>query len=414
MVTGASTADLAVILIDARKGVLTQTRRHSYLVSLLGIRHVVLAINKLDLVDYSQEVVRPDRGRLPRVRRRDRARRRRRASRCRRCAATTSPSPAPQHALVRRPDAARSPGDRSRSTTRRRTGRSGCRCSGSTVPNLDFRGFVRHDRRAARCDPATGCGCCRPAARARSRGSSPSDGDLDRGGRRRSRSPSRSTDEIDVSRGDVLASARDAAGGGRPVRGARRLDVRASRCCRAGRTCSSSAPAPCTATVAQPKYKVNVNTLEHTAATHAGAQRDRRRAPQPATGRSPFDPYADNRDMGGFILIDRLTNDTVGAGLLHFALRRAEQRPAGRPSRSTRQARAALKGHQPCVVWFTGLSGAGKSTIANLVEQRLHADGRAHLPARRRQRPARPQPRPRLHRGRPRREHPPGRPRWRG
>ena len=88
-----------------------------------------------------------------------------------------------------------------------------------------------------------------------------------------------------------------------------------------------------------------------------------------------FDPYTDNREMGGFILIDRLTNDTVAAGMLHFALRRSTN-ISWQAIEVDKRAHGSLKGHQPCVVWFTGLSGAGKSTIANLVERRLHADGR--------------------------------------
>jgi bifunctional enzyme CysN/CysC len=87
-----------------------------------------------------------------------------------------------------------------------------------------------------------------------------------------------------------------------------------------------------------------------------------------------FDPYAENRDMGGFVLIDRLTNATVGAGMLHFALRRS-QNVHWQAIDVDKAAHAELKGHQPCVVWFTGLSGAGKSAIANLVEKRLHALG---------------------------------------
>jgi bifunctional enzyme CysN/CysC len=123
----------------------------------------------------------------------------------------------------------------------------------------------------------------------------------------------------------------------------------------------------------------------------------------------PFAPYADNRDLGGFILIDRFTNNTVGLGLIHFALRRAsnihwQALDVDRHTRGLdRRARS-----RP-VLWFTGLSGSGKSTVANIVEKRLTAMGTAHLPARRRQCPPRPEPRPRLHRCRPGGEHPPRR-----
>jgi bifunctional enzyme CysN/CysC len=126
-------------------------------------------------------------------------------------------------------------------------------------------------------------------------------------------------------------------------------------------------------TIGPPKYKVNVNTLEHVAAKTLALNEvgvcnvsvDRPIA---------FDPYVANRDMGGFVVIDRVTNDTVGAGMIHFALRRADN-VHWQALDVTKGAHAALKGHRPCVVWFTGLSGAGKSTIANLVEKRLHALG---------------------------------------
>jgi bifunctional enzyme CysN/CysC len=129
-----------------------------------------------------------------------------------------------------------------------------------------------------------------------------------------------------------------------------------------------------TATVAQPKYKVNVNSLEHVAARTlelneigvCNLSLDRPVA---------FDPYAINRDMGGFILIDRYTHNTVAAGLLHFALRRADN-VHWQAITVDKQARSVIKGQRGCVVWLTGLSGAGKSTIANIVEQKLHAMGR--------------------------------------
>jgi bifunctional enzyme CysN/CysC len=127
------------------------------------------------------------------------------------------------------------------------------------------------------------------------------------------------------------------------------------------------------ASLSRPKYRVDVNTLEHAAATTLALNEigicnlslDRPIA---------FDPYAENRDMGGFVLIDRLTNATVGAGMLHFALRRS-QNIHWQHLEVDKAAHAELKGHRPCVVWFTGLSGAGKSSIANLVEKRLHALG---------------------------------------
>ena len=129
-----------------------------------------------------------------------------------------------------------------------------------------------------------------------------------------------------------------------------------------------------TATSATPKYKVNVNTLEHLAAKTLDLNEIgvcNLSFDQPIA----FDPYKENRDTGGFIMIDRLTNNTVGAGLLHFALRRS-QNIHWQAIDVNKQAHATLKGQKPCVLWFTGLSGAGKSTIANLVEKKLHALGK--------------------------------------
>ena len=121
-----------------------------------------------------------------------------------------------------------------------------------------------------------------------------------------------------------------------------------------------------------------------------------------------FDPYAENRKTGSFIIIDRFTNRTVGAGMIAFGLRRGTN-IHWQPLLIGKAERAALKHQKPAIVWFTGLSGAGKSTIANIVEQRLHARRPPHHAARRRQRPPRAQPRSRLHRSRPGGEHPPRR-----
>ena len=128
------------------------------------------------------------------------------------------------------------------------------------------------------------------------------------------------------------------------------------------------------ATVTKPKYKINVNTLEHLAAPTLELN-DIGVCNLHLDQMVPFDPYTLNRDTGGFILIDRLTNQTIGAGLLHFALRRS-QNIHWQALEVDKAARTALNGHRPCVVWFTGLSGAGKSTIANIVEQKLHTLGR--------------------------------------
>jgi bifunctional enzyme CysN/CysC len=142
-----------------------------------------------------------------------------------------------------------------------------------------------------------------------------------------------------------------------------------------GRTYSMKlGPKTVAATIAPLRYRINVNTLEHLAAERLELNEIgvcELELDQPIA----FDPYVENRETGGFILIDRLTNDTVGAGMLRFALRRAQSIHIQHVD-VDKAARARLKGQRPCVVWLTGLSGAGKSTIANLVEKRLHAMGR--------------------------------------
>jgi bifunctional enzyme CysN/CysC len=368
MVTGASTADLAVILIDARRGVLTQTRRHSYLVQLLGIRQVVVAINKLDLVDYSQEVY-------------DRIEAEYRAFAAE--IGLTDITCIPMSALRGDNIVERSPHtpwyqgptlmgrlETADVEDDRQSAPFRMPVQWVNRPNLDFRGFsgaivggtVRLGD-AVRVVPA---GTTSTVTRIVSL-----DGDLEQAVNGQSVTITLA-DEVDCSRGDVLCAADSPAGSadgfeahivwmgeqemlpGRPYLvkiGARTVG----------------------ATLEQPKYQVNVNTLEHTAAPTlhlneigvCNLHLDRPIA---------FDPYAENRDMGGFIVIDRMTNNTVGAGLLHFALRRSDN-VHWQAVEVDKAAHVALKGHRPAVVWFTGLSGAGKSTIANLVEKRLHAAG---------------------------------------
>ncbi len=369
MVTGASTADAAVILIDARKGVLTQTRRHSYIVSLLGIRHIVLAINKMDLVDYSQSIfetiVQEYRDFAQQI-------------------GLNDITPIPLSALK---------GDNMLELSSRTPWYRGPTLLGYLEdlqidddlqskpfrmpvqwvnrPNQDFRGFAG----------AIASGVVRVGDTLRALPSGrqsrvarivTKDGDLEQAVAGQSITITL-TDEIDVSRGDVLAASTSPPAvadqfqatviwmheepmlPGRPYllkMGARTL----------------------TGSITAPKYKVNVNTLEHLAARQlelneigvCNISLDRAVA---------FDPYVDNRELGSFVLIDKLSNDTVGAGLLSFALRRAEN-IHWQALDVNKQARAALKGQRACVLWFTGLSGSGKSTVANLVEKRLHALGR--------------------------------------
>ncbi len=369
MVTGASTADLAVILIDARKGVLTQTRRHSYLVSLMGIRHVVLAVNKMDLVDWSKDIFDtivaeyrdfaaqiglPDFLALPisglkgdNIATRSEA-------------APWYPGPAlMDHLETVEIDA-------------ERRARAPFRMSVQWVnrPNADFRGFSGQ----------ISGGGTRPGQRIRVAPSGQTstiarivtlDGDLDEAVAGQSVTLTLA-DEIDCSRGDVIAAADT------PPEAADQFETTliwmAEDRLLPGRPYWLKLGARLvSAQVTSIKYKVNVNTLEHLAGkvlelneiAVCNISLD-----QPVA----FDPYADNQDMGGFILIDRMSNATVGAGLIHFALRRS-QNVHWQALDVTREARAGVMGQKPAVLWFTGLSGAGKSTIANLVEKRLHSLG---------------------------------------
>jgi len=368
MVTGASTADLAVILVDARKGVLTQTRRHSFLVSLLGIRRIVLAVNKLDLVEYSQnrfeEIEQQYRSFAHEIGLEDIV--------CIPMSALKGDNvihPSAETRWYHGPtligylEAVEIDDDVASKPFRMPV-------QWVNRPDLDFRGF----------SGAIVGGTLRPGDQVRVLPSGQTsgvarivtfDGDLDEAVAGQSVTVTLA-DEIDISRGDVLATADTAPAvadqfeahiiwmhdhhmlPGRPYLmkiGTRTVGV----------------------SIGHPKYRINVNTLEHTAAktlelNEIGVCNLNLDRP------IPFDPYTENRDMGGFIIIDRLTNATVGAGLLHFALRRS-QNVHWQALDVDREAHARLKGHGPCVVWFTGLSGAGKSTIANLVEKRLHALG---------------------------------------
>jgi bifunctional enzyme CysN/CysC len=366
MVTGASTADVAVILIDARKGVLTQTRRHSYLVSLLGIKKVAVAINKLDIVDYSREV-------FERI-----------EADYRQFAGEIG-----LRDIVCIPMSALR-GDNITGPSENTTWYDGPSLIGylETVeieealhdapfrmpvqwvnrPNLDFRGFSGQ---------IVG-GAIRPGDPIRVLPSGRQstverlvthDGDLDEAVAGQSITVTLA-DEIDISRGDVLAAADS------PPAVADQFEAEVV-------WMSEEAMVPghhyllklgtrtVGATLARPKYRVNVNSLEHIAAKTLELNEigvctltlDRA---------IPFDSYAENRDMGGFILIDRLSNATVAAGMLHFALRRS-QNVHWQAVEVDKRSRSAINTHKPAVVWFTGLSGAGKSAVANLVEKRLHA-----------------------------------------
>ena len=369
MVTGASTADAAVVMMDARQGVLTQTKRHSYLAKLIGIRHIAVVINKMDLVDYSEAV-------FHRIAEdyQDFARQ----------IGLEEVTFIPMSALK---------GDNILTLSERMSWYQGPTLMGylETVevndelmldaplrmavqwvnrPNLDFRGFSGQ----------ISSGQVRPGDRIRALPSGREsrvasiythDGDLPEAQAGQSVTLTLA-DEIDISRGDLIAQAGD------PASVADQFEVSIvwmhDDPMLTGRTyLMKVGTKTVSATITDIKYQLNVNTLEHIAAKKLEAN---------AIGVCTisldqviaFDPYDQNRDTGGFILIDRLSNDTMGAGMIHFSLRRSQNITVQHVD-VDKQARQILKNQKPCVLWLTGLSGAGKSTIANLVEKKLYARG---------------------------------------
>jgi bifunctional enzyme CysN/CysC len=368
MVTGASTADLAVILVDARSGILTQTRRHSYLVSLLGIRHVVLAVNKLDLVGYDQATFE-----------RIEAEYRHFAAQIGLDDIVCIPISALRGDNLTEPSA-ETPWyagpplmEHLETVSVHHGGAEGAfRLPVQWVirPDLDFRGFagtiVGGSVRPG--DPVR----VLPSGRTSTIGRIVTfDGDRDRAVTDESITVTL-TDEIDVSRGDLLVAAGDA-----PAVADRfqaHLVWMSEEPLAPGRPyllkCGTQAVP---ASVSAPDYAIDVNSLQRTVATTLELNEIgvcTVRVDRPIA----FDSYADNRDTGGFILIDRVTNATVAAGMIDHAARRSTN-IHWQSLEVGKDAHVALKGHRPAVVWLTGLSGSGKSTIANLLERRLHAAG---------------------------------------
>ena len=381
MITGASTADLAVILIDARKGVLVQTRRHSYLCHLIGIRNIVLAVNKMDLVGYDQAVF--DRivtdytafassigiesfTALP-------------ISGFKGDNITALSANTPWYTgptLIEHLESVELGTERDAAKPFRMP------VQWVNRPNLDFRGFsgliasgsvkpgdaIRvlpsgKTSKVSRIVTMPGAGFA---------GETAGDGDLDEAVAGQSVTLTLA-DEVDCSRGDVIATA------DQPPQAADQFETTlvwlADEPLIVGRAYWLKLGTQLvSATVHAPKYTVNVNTMEHVAAKTL--ELNAIGVAQIATDRPiVFEPYADNRTLGGFILIDKMTNATVGAGMLHFSLRRA-QNVHWQALDISREAHAALKNQQQAVLWFTGLSGSGKSTIANLVEKKLHSMGK--------------------------------------
>jgi bifunctional enzyme CysN/CysC len=368
MVTGASTADVAVILIDARKGTLTQTRRHSFLVSLLGIRRIVLAINKMDLIGYDQR-------RFEAIEREYREF----GSKIELTDITAIPMSAVYGDNVIEPGANmpwyRGPTLLHHLETMEledASARLPFRMPVQWVnrPTLDFRGFAGrieggtiHPGDQVRILPS---GRTSKVARIVMAG-----GDLNEAVAGQSVTLTL-TDEVDVSRGDVLAGAES------PPEVADQFDamlVGLDGAVLPGRSYSMKIGAKIVnATINPLKYKVNINTLEQLAAERLelndiGACEIELDRP------IVFEPYKKSRELGGFILIDPITHATVAAGTLAFALRRS-QNVHWQALDVNKQARAARNAQRPCVLWLTGYSGAGKSTIANLVEKKLFALGK--------------------------------------
>jgi len=368
MATGASTADVAVVLVDARKGLLPQTRRHSYIASLLGIRHVLLAVNKMDLVDFDRTVFDAI------------------ETGYRELASTLGiehVQAIPLSALQGDNLLARSertpwyggPGVLEYLETvdvSRPTQDVGFRLPVQWVnrPNQDFRGFAGTVA-AGEIRPGDEIVALPSGRRSHVARIVTADGDLQLA-REGQAITLTLRDELDVSRGDVIAEAHRPAQvadqfaahvlwmGEQPLLPGRPYWLKIGT-----RTVSAS--------VTEIKHKTDVNTQEPLAAKHLELNEVgfcNLYLDQPV----PFETYADNRTLGGFILIDRQTNATVAAGTLQFALRRAGN-IHWQHLDVDKAARARIKGQQPRVLWFTGLSGSGKSTIANLVDKRLHALG---------------------------------------
>jgi bifunctional enzyme CysN/CysC len=370
MVTGASTADAAVLIVDARKGLLVQTRRHSYLVSLLGIRHIVVAINKMDLVDYAESTFLAIVDEYTDF-----------AARIGLTDVTFIPVSALKgdNVLVQSTNLPWHRGPtlmgylETVPVDEERQQKAPFRLPVQWVnrPNQNFRGFTG----------TIASGIIEAGVRVRVQPSGrestvarivTADGDLERAVAGQSVTLTLA-DEIDISRGDMISRADASAEVADQFEAT--IVWMADEAMLPGRPYLLKIGA-CTvnAQIGDLKHKVNVNSLEHVAAKTL-ALNEIGVCNLSLDHAIAFDAYKDNRDTGGFILIDRVSNNTVGAGMLEFALRRAHNIHI-QALDVNKTARAQTKGQKPCVLWLTGLSGAGKSTIANLVEKKLHALGR--------------------------------------
>ena len=370
MATGASTADVAIILVDASQGVLTQTRRHSFIVSMVGVKRIILAVNKLDLVDYSEEVFNQIKSDYTNF--------------ANEALTLEEITAIPISALK---------GDNiveSSENTPWYDGQSimeyleAVEVAASSQsrpfrmpvqwvnrPNREFRGFAG----------LIGSGCISAGDKIRVLPSGTEstvarivtyDGDLELAGAGRSVTLTL-TDEIDISRGDIITSADS------PCSSADQFQARIlwmnDSAMMPGRQYlfkSNSQTSPMT--LGRLKHRIDVNTLEELPAkvldmNEIGV------CNISLSSRIAFDPYDDDPVMGGFVIVDRMTNNTVGMGLIDFALRRADN-IHWQSMDVTKQSRAEQKSQRPRLIWFTGLSGSGKSSIANILEKKLQAMGR--------------------------------------
>ena len=370
MVTGASTANLAVILVDARKGVLTQTRRHSYLTHLLGIESIVLAVNKMDLVNYAQAtfdaIIADYRTFADSIGIQDFI-----AIPISSLAGDNITSASGNTAWYAGPSLISYLETVAIDATGAQRRPFRMPVQWVNRPNLDFRGFAG----------LISQGWVRPGDSVRvlpsGRTSTVSrivtqDADLQEAVAGQAVTLTLA-DQLDCSRGDVLAAAED------PPEMADQFEATlvwmADEELLPGRPYwLKLATQLATATIHSPKYQINVNTMEHLAAKTLGLNAigvANLSTDKPLV----FEPYEKSRELGGFILIDKISNATVAAGMLHFALRRSSN-VHWQPLDIDRDAHARLKHQRPRLLWFTGLSGAGKSSIANLVQKKLYALGR--------------------------------------
>ncbi|HZY67436.1 MAG TPA: sulfate adenylyltransferase subunit CysN, partial [Devosia sp.] len=369
MATGASNADLGIVLIDARKGVLTQTRRHSFILSLIGVRHVVLAVNKIDLMNYDEGVFAAieceyrefarDLGFESLV-----------AIPVSALRGDNILRPSPQMPWYKGPQLV--PHLETVEVSSDRTSRP-MRFPVQWVnrPNLDFRGFSGSvaSGTVKVGDEVLVAASRKPAKVTRI---VTMDGDLDEAiaGQAVTLVLDR---EVDISRGDVLSHPGETPEYSNQFQA--RMVWMSDESAFPGRSYllkigSQLVPA----TITDLKFRTNVNTLEQSAARTL--ELNEVGTLTIATDKPiAFDSYASNGVTGAFILIDRISNATLGAGVIDFGLRRA-QNLSWQSFDVNRDVRAKLKGQQPAIVWFTGLSGSGKSTVANLIEKRLAAEGR--------------------------------------